>query len=277
MSILEQRGREFDVTDSGVVFRETWQLNDEGAGFLPPAVYAFSTIPKKGDACPYFSGAFVSNVTGKESDQNMGFWTITVTYSTSADDEPPTDENADPTLEPPKITRSVELVERVLERDVDGNPVTTYANEKFDPPAMYEVPITVVNWVVNRADFDFAAHEALVGGTNAGEFLGNPAGTIKFAGLSTSGELFRNGHTFEAVTFVFRHDPEGHDLEILHQGTLYNPFGTRNIVEQAVSDTGAPIVVNLGETGLILGENDAPVFKSFTPPPGAVDFAHLDL
>ena len=263
----------FSVNKDGWEFRTRYRVLG-AAGLSAYQVSRLGGIPQKGQPYYAFPSAFAKSVVGEELAEAAGVWSVNVVWSTNADDKPAEDENTDPTAEPAKIDGSTEMVPRVMQKDAEGDPVTTSAKEPFlNPPVQHTVPIEVIRITVKkRADqFDLREEAAFLGATNSNEFLGFAAGEIQLGGRSwTNG--FKNGVTFVEVTYQFKWDPEGHDMEVLDQGSFYLDAAGDKVVD---TKDGHPVVVNLNGAGAKLADGADAKFLKFEPPPGSADLAQL--
>lgn len=124
-----------------------------------------------------------------DEDKSSKWWTVTVNYSSEAGSlRTP----GPPTSRPARYSFGFAQFSKVLEQDVDGNPVTNTAGIKFDPPLEvdWSRPLLRITKYISSTNFAFWAQKAeeYQDAINSDTFLYWAARKVKITNLSI-GEL----------------------------------------------------------------------------------------
>jgi len=166
-------------------------------------------------------------------DQNdPRLWLVRVEYATKAADpsdpaEQP-DNPEDPILRPPEVSWTHEPYQRVVERDIEGNPLVNSAGQPFDPlPTADDNRLTLV---ISRFEQVYDKREMLkfVDAVNDDPFQGFDPGQAKIKGIPAV-QHFENNQQLWKVTYTIQFKEEGWNLFILDQGRY-----------QAINDNADP-------------------------------------
>lgn len=104
-------------------------------------------------------------------------WEIDVEYAAQ------TAAGRNPLDEPAVIRWSFVTADEPIDADVDGEPIVTVNNERFDPPISAPASDLVLSIVKNVASFDPGQARTYKNAVNSDTFLGQPAGTARLEGI----------------------------------------------------------------------------------------------
>jgi len=171
-----------------------------------PAMYAAYAVGNDSDAqalCVKRTPTLVSR-TG----DGGNIWSVSCEFSTQASDN---QSNTDPTQWLPKISGTYSQFMKALERDIDGNPIATSADEVFDPVPEQEDsrPTLVVTKIFKSFDYVFFAdyRDKVNSDTWIVRGLIFAPDYLKVQQISFQ-ETFINGASYYEVTAAFEVKPD---------------------------------------------------------------------
>lgn len=176
-------------------------------------------------------------------------WDVVAEYDSTVGDGSGNPEN--PELIPPEIQWSTVSRERVVERDVAGDPVVNAAGDQFDEPVLADDNTLQLNITVQRFLFDGAAiDQFFMNHTNENTFYGGPPDTVKLSAVSAVAAL--SGTTLVwKITYEFHYKRETWAKKILNRGLRHKVGGAGEPV------ANSPLIVrNLKANGDLLPEGD---------------------
>lgn len=132
-------------------------------------------IPRVRDPHPDDLSLRVVDVNAKRISQVM--WEIDVEYAS------PTAAGRSPLDEPAVIRWGFVTADEPIDSDVNGKPIVTKNNERYDPPISAPASDLVLSIVRNVPSFDPGQARAYKNAVNSDTFLGQPAGTARLEGI----------------------------------------------------------------------------------------------
>lgn len=104
-------------------------------------------------------------------------WEIDVEYSAQ------TASGRNPLDEPAIVKWSFVTADEPIDSDVNGKPIVTKNNERYDPPISAPASDLVLSIVKNVASFDPGQARTYKNAVNSDTFMGQPAGTARLEGI----------------------------------------------------------------------------------------------
>jgi hypothetical protein len=234
-------------------------------------------------------GSWCKEVTVRQDRLDPYTWRVEARYSSQVD-RPDINQIENPLLRPAEIEWDTVTRERIIMADIDGDPIVTVNDERFDPPPMDEEKILQLTVTRNQAGYNALEYVKYENAVNSDTFLSFPAGRVKCVRIK-GGRQFENGVLFWRVTFQFHFrirldetDDEVLDadasrrawqLKILHQGYWKVDAGKRlHVTDAQGRPSPTPRLLDADGTQLAAGED--PVFLYFDTRPER-NFALLGL
>jgi hypothetical protein len=178
---------------------------------------------------------------------NRVIWFVAIEYTDTLDngdgdlDQPPGNNNPNPTDDTPYWEFDSGDGTKFTNRDIDGNLITNTAGDPPEPIAVFD-PHPVVNFHRNEASFTWATTRQYTAKVNSSTWNGAPAKTVLCRKIRAT-QRWRNGIPYYAVVYQF----EFKDLEEGWQHLL-SSLGYRQKVESTgdgeTSTELVPIYVN---------------------------------
>ena len=209
-------------------------------------------------------GAFVQDIEAREVErgQEIGLWNVTVQYG--GVDPTQGGENADgnPLNKPIEVRWGSERYERVVDEDINGDPIVNSAGDPFDPPLVIDDSRPVLQITRNEATFDAGLADAYKDTINSEPWRGNDAKTWKVAEITGKREFHAEFGYYYVVDYEFHFRPETWTKRVLNQGMRAKSGSTRKAI--ATSD-GTPIStpVPLDAAGAALAPDGTPIWLEF--------------
>ena len=192
-------------------------------------------------------------------------WEVDVEYSAQ------TASGRNPLEEPAVIRWSFCTSDEMIDSDVDGKPIVTVNNERFDPPISAPASDLVLTIMKNVASFDPGQARTYKNAVNSDTFLGQPAGTARLEGIeaeSVTDDDFSYWKVSAEVRFRVgirgATDAKAWWRRVLHQGYMVRSIVTGPIA-RGHDNHGADIVtpVLLDVDGLHETDPNAAVWLEF--------------
>lgn len=198
IAINEGRGGSIN-SNSETSYTRVFDVTTDDPDTGPKAVRINAGIPQLGDYYtnglgPYDDeyeedlGAFVNEVQVDSIDGHPNAWKVTVKYGPGNTLE----QSGDPTLWKVRVQFGGERTERVVDFDIDGNPLMNSAGDRFGDPVTVDSHISTM--VIKRnekvATFDLELASEYSDTINDATWNGFPARTCKMGIISTSEEQY---------------------------------------------------------------------------------------
>lgn len=194
---------------------------------------------------PTNSLANCKSVVARRRGDSRTVWDVVAQYDSTVGDGGDTGGN--PELIPPELQWSTVHRDRVVEKDIFGNPVVNKANDQFDEPVIADDNTLQLNVTVHRFLFDGGAiNSFFMNRVNQNTFYGGAPATVKLSAVQAVPTL--QGTTLVwKVTYEFHYRPETWVKQILNRGLRHKVAGAG---EPVAND---PLVVkNLKANGDLL-------------------------
>lgn len=216
--IGEGRGAMSEYQNGQLVYKDTrvWRAiastqNHTGTEILLLAQTATpDPVPADVATHPYESSMRVKT---RSATQEIGegvaanTWKIVVTYDNQTSDADSTDSETPPLDRRTKFHLEFASFTRILERDIDGNPIANTAGDIFDPPLEEEderpVLVATKNYDADDLDGLMALLADYRGAVNSDTWLGRPSGSWRLARVQMSPEQVENDQRYHAVSYFF--------------------------------------------------------------------------
>lgn len=194
-------------------------------------------------------------------------WEVTIQYSTEDRDgkggRGSGQHVENPLLRPAKRNWGSLEYSRVVEKDIDGNPVVNKAKQKFDPPLEEEVSIMVLTVERNEAYFDHGLAWALSNRVNSATFYGADPRHVK-SKAPRGQEIWEGELNYWTITYEFHFHPEGWDPEVLNAGSYYiDANGKKRLPEDDVTGAQHTAPILLDTNGNKLAAGGTPIYLKF--------------
>lgn len=208
---------------------------------LPAGLGAAYSTPTEGDPYAYLIGLDVQD----EGAEDFLHRTVTLDYGPIDPAQWP----EDPTLHPPEISGGFNKLERVVEEDVTGNPVTNGAGDPFDPPLACDDSRPVLTITKNLKTIDPALFYLYRDATNSDIFCGEGPGNVKVLNITYDRTFDPIIGFYWQVRYEFEFNPDGWNKRLLSQGLRQlNAAGTA-LVPILISGSPATEPVRLDAAG----------------------------
>lgn len=269
---------ESEETRDGVRITQTWKCkikDDVSVRYGNEKVRQSGDIPRRYEAHPYNSSAYVSNVSVRPNEEKKPrHFLATVTYETPTSSSTPssTSPNDDPLDQPPDIAWDSVRRRVTIIQDKDGNPIVNSAGDRFAEAIEEERAFPRVTIERNESEFDAAIAQDYKDSVNSD--------SLDIAGLSvspwqatlkdlTGRYRQQDDSVYYRVRYVIEFKPgDGWVQNPLDQGyRAYDGAGNKGrVVEATESDaykvglqngTAVDEPVRLDGTGGILGKTAA--------------------
>ncbi|MEM9019935.1 MAG: hypothetical protein AAGC44_05170 [Planctomycetota bacterium] len=239
------------------------------------------TVPAYGAALPGNPNKLVTNLDAKPSRDSRRLFLVTVTYETINTESGSGGGGAqapDPLNRPPDIAWGSNTYERVLEKDINGNPIVNSAGDPFDPPLTQRLNVPAVEISYNQAGYNPDTYQPFVDSVNNAIITIAGMDDIDAKGAMLEKhrhrKLFENGTAYHRLTFNV--EVAGSYLrEVLDRGWHRLPDGAAEeghylgngvfqkpeIMNADGVKPNAPVLLN--GAGQPLANGAAPVFRSF--------------
>lgn len=227
------------------------------------------TIPQLGTTFSWDSDTdTTAKVVGHDIDQvdedrSSRWWSVTANYSSNAGSL----RTGSPTTRPARYSFGFAQFTKVLERDVDGNPVVNAAGLKFDPPIEvdWSRPILRVTRYIGVGTFSFWAQKAeeYQDAINSDTFLYWAAKKVKITNLSIGELEDLQGAYCHPISLEFQFNRDGWQLKVPNMSRkVKHPTDPNQPQVYLVDSDGVPTV--------------DPVFitadgKNYSPTPNYID------
>ena len=142
-------------------------------------------------------------------------WEVTVQYSTDVGEDPQQGDN--PLLRPPVVTWSSENVIRIVDKDVNDEPIVNTANKPFDPGVDIEEARFILEVQRNEPIFNTAYVDTYQNAINSDTFLGFAPGTARITGIRAQ-QLVENDVQFWQISLQITFNRDGWQKKILNAG-----------------------------------------------------------
>lgn len=183
-------------------------------------------------------------------------WTVTAEYG------PWTPKNENPLLDPEELEYGGAQFERVIDFDINGDPICNSAGDWFDPPVTIDDSRPTFTVTRNEGTFDRARARQMRDKLNAALFYDYAPGTVK-CGFITGQRLWHAAIGFYyKVRYPFDVNEDGWDRTILDQGYRYLSGSQRKQI--LVDGSPATSPVPLDGAGGQLAVGGTPVGLAFT-------------
>lgn len=247
---LLRHGRTANFGRDGYTFEAVYQVlvTDKNDG--PGIVALASGIPRFGDfyslGNEFDLAATVSSVEPTQDQESPFRWEVRVVWSTINED-PTTPGVDDPTLLPNIIRWRMESYQEAIDRDRDGNLISTQNGEVFDPFPEVTKYRPVVNIERNFRVFNDTLMFSYVGAVNSDTWLGGAAEYWLCRDLIVEPK-FEFGISYKRVVGEFVYNRDTWALTLAHRGTQFR---------SSTSTTGLTVkpdhsLVFLDSTGVIV-------------------------
>jgi hypothetical protein len=244
------------ITDSMV--DGPFQVTDIPPPF--PSIFSFYSDPAGGIDL----GAFCTKITPRQTDEPF-VWIVTCEFSSKVDNPEQAqagDTDKDPLTRPSVVKWSMAKFQRVLDRDVNDDPIVNSAGERFDPPIEIDDSRPVLSITRNEPTIDPANIVAYQDAVNTDTFFGCDPGTAKIDSIEAE-SAFENGTFYWKVSYTIHFRREGWDVQPLDQGYHHLIAGVPTVNRDPQSGNPYPAPRLLDGSGNLLGTGADPVFLDF--------------
>lgn len=205
-------------------------------------------------------------------------WIVTCNYDNTTSEQDAEDAEKSPLDRRTKFHLEFTGYSRVLERDIDGNPIVNTVGDPFEDPLEEEDERPVL---VARKNYDASLLGPLMslivdyrGAVNTDEFISAPPGSVRIAKVQMGELQIENDVEFYAVSWYFEFKeeyeglspetvegtPEAWDRLVLNQG--YRAYRTANDPE-TVYEIPDKKEKKLKEDGRVFGTDEGYFYRTF--------------
>lgn len=205
--------------------------------------------------------SYLQDVKLRQSDDNKFLWTATCEFEPLSPNQTVADFTSNPTQRPVKYR--MEWIEEsgIVEKDINGEPITNTVGDEFDSaiekPNLY--PVLVAEKVYRTIDAIISLGMQYHDSVNSTTFRNGAPRTVKFLPIQSSEIQMENGLDFYVAIMRFAYNPKTWDVELLNRGWRYRPAAGQTPVKAMDKETRLPVSapVLLAENGTLLAEGAA--------------------
>lgn len=161
------------------------------------------------------SAKCISRKIKQDSDGELT-WELDLEFSSDSEAQ---GKEENPLDELPRYSLQWETRDKVIEQDLDGEPIVNTVGDLFtDPPYTEEEDLPVMVVTRNEASLPVALAMDYKNKVNSDEFYGAEPGKVKLKAITTGELQVQNDVEFYKVTYEFVFNPDGWQPEILNRG-----------------------------------------------------------
>lgn len=205
--------------------------------------------------------SYLQNVDLRQHPSDKRLWTAICQYEPLNPNQTALDYQQTPLSRPVKWR--IEWIEEsgIVEKDINGQPITNTVGDEFDTPIerpkLY--PVLVAEKTYSTVEAIIALGMEYHDSVNSATFRGGGPRTVKFLPIQSSEIQQENGVDFYVASMRFAYNPLTWDVEILNRGWRYRPAAGQTPVKALDKETRLPVStpVLLAENGTLLAEGAA--------------------